>query len=125
VKSTRVEGIDVPEVNIAVFLRCKHSCRIFLQQLSRGLRISDAKDRVQVMDFVADIRRIAEIADIADLEREVARAPWERKDIHLRGSKIMFTNQRALPLIKERLKGIDDLAENENDARINFPVFDF
>jgi superfamily II DNA or RNA helicase len=121
VKSTRVEGIDVPEVNIAVFLRCKHSCRIFLQQLSRGLRISDAKDRVQVMDFVADIRRLA---DIADLEREVARAPWERKDIHLRGSKIMFTNQRALPFIKERLKGIDDLAEKENDARINFPVFD-
>lgn len=115
------EGIDVPEVNIVVFLRCTHSRRIFLQQLGRGLRISETKDRVQVMDFVADIRRLA---DIAELEREVGRAPWEKKDLHLRGSKVIFTNQRALPFIKEWLKEIEDLAEKEDDARINFPVFD-
>lgn len=115
------EGIDVPEVNIVVFLRCTHSRRIFLQQLGRGLRISETKDRVHVMDFVADIRRLA---DIAELNREVGRPSWERKDLHLRGSKVTFTNQRALPFIQEWLKEIEDLAEKEDDARINFPTFE-
>ncbi len=115
------EGIDVPEVNIVVFLRCTHSRRIFLQQLGRGLRISETKDRVHVMDFVADIRRLA---DLAELKREVGRPSWEKKDLHLRGSKVTFTNQRALPFIQEWLKEIEDLAEKDDDARINFPVFE-
>lgn len=116
------EGIDVPEVNVVVFLRCTHSRRIFLQQLGRGLRISDTKDRVQVMDFVADIRRLA---DIAGLEREVRKVPFEKRDIHLDGSRVSFTNERALPFITEWLKEVEDLAEQDDDARVNFPVFDY
>ena len=42
-----------------VFARVTHSRRIFVQQLGRGLRISDEKERLFVMDFVADIRRVA------------------------------------------------------------------
>lgn len=53
------EGIDVPDVNILVFQRVTHSRRIFIQQLGRGLRISDGKDKVIVLDFVSDIRRFA------------------------------------------------------------------
>ena len=30
------EGIDIPDVNILVFLRATHSRRIFVQQLGRG-----------------------------------------------------------------------------------------
>lgn len=46
------EGIDVPDVNILVFQRVTHSRRIFIQQLGRGLRISEGKDKVIVLDFV-------------------------------------------------------------------------
>lgn len=53
------EGIDVPDVNILVFQRVTHSRRIFVQQLGRGLRISDGKEKVIVLDFVSDIRRFA------------------------------------------------------------------
>lgn len=53
------EGIDVPDVNIIVFQRVTHSRRIFVQQLGRGLRISEDKDKVIVLDFVSDIRRFA------------------------------------------------------------------
>ena len=53
------EGIDVPDVNILVFQRVTHSRRIFIQQLGRGLRISEGKDKVIVLDFVSDIRRFA------------------------------------------------------------------
>ena len=53
------EGIDIPDVNILVFLRATHSRRIFVQQLGRGLRLSEGKDKVIVLDFVSDIRRMA------------------------------------------------------------------
>ena len=53
------EGIDVPDVNILLFQRVTHSRRIFIQQLGRGLRISEGKDKVIVLDFVSDIRRFA------------------------------------------------------------------
>ncbi len=60
------EGIDVPDVNIIVFQRVTHSRRIFIQQLGRGLRIAEGKDRVIVLDFVSDIRRFAAGIDLKD-----------------------------------------------------------
>ncbi|WP_224961194.1 DEAD/DEAH box helicase family protein [Geomonas subterranea] len=53
------EGVDVPDVNIIVFQRVTHSRRIFVQQLGRGLRVSQGKEAVVVLDFVSDIRRFA------------------------------------------------------------------
>lgn len=58
------EGIDVPDVNILVFQRVTHSRRIFIQQLGRGLRISEGKEKVVVLDFVSDIRRFAAGIDL-------------------------------------------------------------
>lgn len=58
------EGVDVPEVDLIVFLRVTHSRIIFLQQLGRGLRLSEGKEKVIVLDFVADLKRIAATMDI-------------------------------------------------------------
>lgn len=60
------EGIDVPDVNILVFQRVTHSRRIFIQQLGRGLRIADDKEKVIVLDFVSDIRRFAAGLNLKD-----------------------------------------------------------
>jgi superfamily II DNA or RNA helicase len=46
------EGIDIPEVNTVLFLRPTESLTVFLQQLGRGLRISEGKDCLTVLDFV-------------------------------------------------------------------------
>lgn len=53
------EGVDVPDVNLIVFQRVTHSRRIFIQQLGRGLRLAEGKQKVIVLDFVSDIRRFA------------------------------------------------------------------
>ena len=58
------EGIDVPEVDMIVFMRVTHSRRIFVQQLGRGLRISPDKDRLIVLDFVSDLRRMSEVINL-------------------------------------------------------------
>lgn len=52
------EGIDIPQANVVVFLRSTQSHTIFLQQLGRGLRKSDGKDKVLVLDFVANCERV-------------------------------------------------------------------
>ena len=67
------EGIDVPDVNMIVFLRVTHSRRIFVQQLGRGLRLSPGKTSVRVLDFVSDIRRLAAALDLNREARGIAR----------------------------------------------------
>ena len=52
------EGIDIPQANVVVFLRSTTSHTIFLQQLGRGLRKSEGKDKVIALDFVANCERI-------------------------------------------------------------------
>lgn len=69
------EGIDVPDVNILVFQRVTHSRRIFIQQLGRGLRISEGKDKVIVLDFVSDIRRFAAGLSLKDSLANTDRTP--------------------------------------------------
>ncbi|KAF5049350.1 hypothetical protein DSECCO2_440750 [anaerobic digester metagenome] len=46
------EGIDIPEINTALFLRPTRSLTIFLQQLGRGLRLWPSKECLTVLDFV-------------------------------------------------------------------------
>ncbi|MBQ6439953.1 MAG: DUF3427 domain-containing protein [Mogibacterium sp.] len=46
------EGVDIPEVNTVLFLRPTESATVFLQQLGRGLRLSEGKDCLTVLDFV-------------------------------------------------------------------------
>ena len=38
------EGVDIPEVNTVLFLRPTESLTVFLQQLGRGLRLSEDKE---------------------------------------------------------------------------------
>lgn len=46
------EGVDVPEVDTVIFLRPTESALVFLQQLGRGLRRSESKNCLTVLDFV-------------------------------------------------------------------------
>ena len=46
------EGVDIPEVNTVLFLRPTESSTIFIQQLGRGLRLSEEKEVVTVLDFI-------------------------------------------------------------------------
>lgn len=51
------EGIDIPEVETVLFLRPTESLTIFLQQLGRGLRLSDGKECLTVLDFIGQANK--------------------------------------------------------------------
>jgi len=48
------EGVDIPSVNMVLFLRPTESQTVFLQQLGRGLRLYPGKDYVTVLDFIGN-----------------------------------------------------------------------
>lgn len=57
------EGVDIPAVNMVLFLRPTDSQTIFIQQLGRGLRNYPGKKYVTVLDFIGnDYKRSVQIA---------------------------------------------------------------
>jgi hypothetical protein len=51
------EGVDIPEINTILFLRPTESLTVFLQQLGRGLRLSEGKECLTVLDFIGQANK--------------------------------------------------------------------
>lgn len=51
------EGVDIPEVDTVLFLRPTESLTVFLQQLGRGLRLSEGKECLTVLDFIGQANK--------------------------------------------------------------------
>ena len=114
------EGVDVPEVDMIVFMRVTHSRRIFVQQLGRGLRISPDKDRLIVLDFVTDLRRISEVIE---LDRAVKSGDVER--LGLGNSLISFTDHSAGSFLREWILDQASLLLREGDPQLEVPRYDY
>ena len=114
------EGVDVPDVDLIVFMRATHSRRIFVQQLGRGLRVSPGKRNVIVLDFVTDIRRIAEVIE---LDRAARSGPLERLGL---GNRIVqFSDASAGGFLQEWMLDQASLFLREADATLELPQFEF
>ena len=100
------EGIDIPDVNLLVFLRATHSRRIFVQQLGRGLRLSEGKDKVIVLDFVSDIRRMA---DMIEMNREGKIKGTENEVLYLQEGFVSFSDAKVEKFVKVWLEDVADL----------------
>ncbi|ANN21218.1 restriction endonuclease subunit R [Amycolatopsis orientalis] len=111
------EGVDVPDVNILCFARVTHSRRIFVQQLGRGLRLREGKDRVVVLDFVSDLRRIAAALK---LKRSLGGNEIEVLETSTR-SRIEFSDQRVAALMEEWVKDAASLETAYDEYRLQFP----
>ena len=51
------EGLDIPDIDIVMFLRPTESPTIFLQQLGRGLRKHKGKEYLIVLDFIGNYKK--------------------------------------------------------------------
>ena len=113
------EGIDVPDVNMVVFMRVTHSRRIFVQQLGRGLRVTPTKNRVVVLDFVADVRRIA--AGI-ELNREARRRAEGVEVLRFEeGDIVRFDSDSPTTFFDEYLRDVASIEDLDESAKLIFP----
>ncbi|MPQ44020.1 DEAD/DEAH box helicase family protein [Clostridium tarantellae] len=51
------EGVDIPSIDLVMFLRPTESPTVFLQQLGRGLRKSKGKTYLNVIDFIGNYKK--------------------------------------------------------------------
>lgn len=112
------EGIDIPDVNILVFLRATHSRRIFVQQLGRGLRLSEGKEKVIVLDFVSDIRRMAEMID---MNNEGKAKGAENEVVYLQEGFVSFSDARVESFVNMWLEDVADLSGSDDEVKLKFP----
>ena len=113
------EGIDVPDVNLLVFLRVTHSRRIFIQQLGRGLRWQKGKV-VRVLDFVSDIRRIAAVLAL-DSQYRAIRSRRTIHEVTLPNTLVKFEGDRAASFFSEWLRDLADLEDASERSELSFP----
>ena len=112
------EGIDIPDVNILVFLRATHSRRIFVQQLGRGLRISEGKDKVIVLDFVSDLKRMAEVVE---MNNEAKEKGAEKEILFLKNGFVSFSDAKVEKFINVWIQDVADLSGTSDETRLTFP----
>ena len=114
------EGVDVPDVDIVVFMRATHSRRIFVQQLGRGLRVSPGKAKVVVLDFVSDLKRVR---DVVDLDRAVRGAQVE--SLGLGPNLIDFANRTTGDFMREWVMDQASLKSRVGSSNLELPPFQF
>ena len=112
------EGIDVPDVNLLVFLRVTHSRRIFVQQLGRGLRWQPGKV-VRVLDFVSDVRRIAAVLKMDSDYRALKQQ--QAVELEIPGTMVQFDGDREASFFREWLYDVADLEDVSEQSELAFP----
>ena len=110
------EGVDIPDCNLIAFARVTHSRRIFVQQLGRGLRLREGKEKLLAFDFVSDLRRVAALLNI--------RRTLEAEDIEVLPDvpqpSITFSDLRVESLLEQWILDAADLETSNDEARLQF-----
>lgn len=121
------EGVDIPKVNMVLFLRPTESSTIFLQQLGRGLRKCDGKEYLTVLDFIGNnYDRSVQIAialgtlsKTVYLEKEYLKSlvRSDFKDLKIKGVEIFFDDLSKTEVL--------DKLDSINFNRTNFLKSDY
>lgn len=101
------EGVDIPQVNMVLFLRPTESQTVFIQQLGRGLRKYPGKDYVTVLDFIGN--NYDRAVQIAMALGTLGKTTYIEK-AYLK--EMIRTNFESLDIPKVKIE-IDDLSKEE------------
>lgn len=105
------EGVDIPEVNTVLFLRPTESLTVFLQQLGRGLRLSENKDCLTVLDFIGQAHKRYNFEDkfaalLSNTSRSVSREIKEGFISLPKGCYVQLEKQAAKYVLENIKKSI-------------------
>jgi len=114
------EGLDVPEVDMVMFLRPTESPTVFLQQLGRGLRKRTGKNYVNILDFIGNYKRANLIpfllsGDVQHISRRAQEAKLPPEDEYPDDCIVNF-DFKLVDLFKdmaEKQKGIFEKVKDE------------
>ena len=80
--------------------------------------MDDSKEKVIVLDFVSDIRRMA---DMIELNNE-GKAKGEKYEVvYLKNGFVSFSGQKMEKFVEAWLEDVADLGDENDDATLTFP----
>lgn len=105
------EGVDVPSVDVIVFLRNTSAPRIFWQQLNRGTRKTTTKTEVLALDFVANVERMEMIFETQKEIEDILKnqQPEGRNEGETISASDVFSIDIPTPQFKGRVHDIEYL----------------
>lgn len=86
------EGIDIPNINLLLFLRPTLSSTIFIQQIGRGLRKYKNKDFVTIIDFIGNHKKDYLITKIFSEKIQGKNYIYDKKEKIINEIKNQFSN---------------------------------
>lgn len=102
------EGVDVPDVDTVLMLRPTQSPTIFLQQLGRGLRLSQNKTVLTVLDFVGNqneaFRFDLKLQALTGTSRRKLIGAVEKGFSHLPGGSQIFLEEKAQDVVLKSIR---------------------
>lgn len=80
--------------------------------------MSEGKDKVIVLDFVSDIRRMA---DMIEMNREGKIKGTENEVLYLQEGFVSFSDAKVEKFVKVWLEDVADLGDSDDETRLTFP----
>lgn len=74
------EGVDIPSIDMVMFLRPTESPIVFLQQLGRGLRKSKGKEYLDVLDFIGNYEKAGSVRYLLTGSSKLERGSYDPAD---------------------------------------------
>lgn len=74
------EGVDIPSVDMVMFLRPTESPIVFLQQLGRGLRRYAGKEYLNVLDFIGNYEKAGNVRKLLTGKTYSSKEPYSPAD---------------------------------------------
>ena len=96
------EGVDIPDVDMVMFLRPTESPTIFLQQLGRGLRIAPNKEYLNVLDFIGNYHKAGLVRFLLSDQKQVdCRSGYIPRQVDLPDDCIVDFDLRLIDLFEK------------------------
>jgi hypothetical protein len=107
------EGVDIPEIDMVMFLRPTESPTIFLQQLGRGLRKAKNKNYLTVLDFIGNYKRAFIIpfllsSNECDIE-SIKKSKYTLDDFDFPDDCVIDFDFRLIDIFKKQAESLKDV----------------
>lgn len=96
------EGVDIPSLDMVLFLRPTESSTVFLQQLGRGLRPYNGKEYLNVLDFIGNYEKAGKAPLLLSGEKPLSKdKAGEYQKIQYPDDCLVDFDMRLIDLFKE------------------------
>ena len=105
------EGVDIPSLDMVMFLRPTESPTVFMQQLGRGLRLYPGKNYLTILDFIGNYHNAGVVKWLLSREAKTAAGGRDKGEITYPDNCIVDFDLDLIDLFAQMEKGRQSLRD--------------